>query len=33
MQSVEFGGLAFAGDLTTEQWEFLATTWRRRRQE
>jgi hypothetical protein len=29
-QSVEFGGLALAGDLTTGQW---AMTWSRRRQE
>jgi hypothetical protein len=33
MQSVEFGGVALAGDLTTGQWELLPTTWRRRRQE
>jgi hypothetical protein len=33
MQSVEFGGLALAGDLTTGQWEVLPMTWCRRRQE
>jgi hypothetical protein len=33
MQSVEFGGLALVGDLTTGQWEVLPMTWCRRRQE